>query len=186
MQFFAIFLKSVMVSFGLGLSNQRVPWMSVLTRKLWHSTRFVAATRAGTAVCPAIHKLNRAVGKAGFILTRVRVLNRQSVTCRSRSAKTGSERVDLLRPLCPETDGNESSAQFIGSIMRRYHFHICDGVQIFDSLGTNLPDDQAACAHAKEVADDLTRSKLFDRATIVRVTNDLGNVVFKLPLSRSA
>jgi hypothetical protein len=70
--------------------------------------------------------------------------------------------------------------------MRRYHFHICDGVQIFDSLGTNLLDDQAACAHAKTVADDLTRSKLFDRATIVRVTNDLGNVVFKLPLSRSA
>ena len=25
----------------------------------------------------------------------------------------------------------------IGSIMRRYHFHICDGVQVFDSLGTN-------------------------------------------------
>jgi len=69
--------------------------------------------------------------------------------------------------------------------MRRYHFHICDGVQVFDSLGTNLPNDQAACTHAGKVADDLRRSKLFDRATTVRVTNDLGKEVLILPLSRS-
>jgi len=44
--------------------------MSVLTRKLWHSTRFVAATRRQGS-CPAIHKLHRAVGKTGFSLTKV-------------------------------------------------------------------------------------------------------------------
>jgi len=42
--------------------------MSVLTRKLWHSTRYVAATR-GRDSCPAIHKLHRAVGKTDFFLT---------------------------------------------------------------------------------------------------------------------
>src|SRR4029079_239852 len=45
--------------------------MSVLTRKLWHSTRFVAATRRQGS-CPAIHKLHRAVGKTGLFLTKVR------------------------------------------------------------------------------------------------------------------
>ena len=35
-----------------GLSNQRGPWMSVLTRKLWHSTRFVTASALRSAVVP--------------------------------------------------------------------------------------------------------------------------------------
>ena len=62
--------------------------------------------------------------------------------------------------------------------MRRYHFHICDGIQVFDSLGTALADDAAAHDHAKKVAGDLRRTKLFDKATAVRVTNDLGDVLF--------
>ena len=60
--------------------------------------------------------------------------------------------------------------------MRRYHFHIVDGAKVFDSLGTTLPDDEAARAHAEKVADDF--AKVFQRATAVRVTNDLGEVVF--------
>jgi hypothetical protein len=67
--------------------------------------------------------------------------------------------------------------------MRRYHFHIVDGVRVFDSLGTTLPDDEAARAHAEKVADDF--AKVFHRATAVRVTNDLGEVVFRTPLNRS-
>ena len=65
--------------------------------------------------------------------------------------------------------------------MRRYHFHIVDGVKVFDSLGTTLPDDEAARAHAQKVADDF--AKVLQRATAVRVTNDLGEVVF---INRSA
>ena len=45
--------------------------------------------------------------------------------------------------------------------MRRYHFHIIDGVTIFDSLGTKLPDDKAARGHAQKVADYFARNKLF-------------------------
>jgi hypothetical protein len=44
--------------------------MSVLTRKLWHSTRFVAEALVARGY-PAIHKLYRSVGKAGFSLTEV-------------------------------------------------------------------------------------------------------------------
>jgi len=42
--------------------------MSVLTRKLWHSTRYVTAT-CWCRSCPAIHKLYGAVGKTDFFLT---------------------------------------------------------------------------------------------------------------------
>jgi hypothetical protein len=59
--------------------------------------------------------------------------------------------------------------------MRRYHFHIVDGVKVFDSLGTTLPDDEAARAHAQKVADDF--AKVLHVAATVRVTNDLGEVV---------
>ena len=68
--------------------------------------------------------------------------------------------------------------------MRRYHFHICDGIQVFDSLGTALADDGAAHDHAKKVASDLHRTKLFDKATAVRVTNDLGDVLFTHSIGR--
>ena len=64
--------------------------------------------------------------------------------------------------------------------MRRYHCHIVEGARVFDSLGTALPDDEAARAHAEKVADGF--AKVF-RATAVRVTNDRGEVVF---INRSA
>ena len=49
--------------------------------------------------------------------------------------------------LCPVHSG----------VMRRYHFHIVDGVRVFDSLGTTLPDDEAARAHAQKVVDYFAR-----------------------------
>ena len=52
--------------------------------------------------------------------------------------------------------------------MRRYHFHIIDGVTIFDSLGTKLPDDKAARDHAQKVADYFARNKVFHGATAVQ------------------
>jgi hypothetical protein len=70
--------------------------------------------------------------------------------------------------------------------MRRYHFHIIDGLTIFDSLGTKLPDDNAARDHAQKVADYFARNKVFHGATAVRVTNDLGEVVYRMPFNRSA
>ena len=70
--------------------------------------------------------------------------------------------------------------------MRRYHFHIVDGVRVFDSLGTTLPDDEAARAHAQKVVDYFARYKVFHGAMAVRVTNDLGQVVLRLPFKRAA
>ena len=52
-------------------------------------------------------------------------------------------------------------------------------MRVFDSLGTTLPDDAAARTHAQKVADDFARA--FQRAIAVRVTNDLGEVVFRTP-----
>lgn len=49
---------------------------------------------------------------------------------------------------------------------------------MFDSVGTALADDAAAHGHARKVASDLRRTKLFDKATAIRVTNDLGDVLF--------
>ena len=51
-------------------------------------------------------------------------------------------------------------------------------MRVFDSLGTALPDDDAARTHAQKVADDFARA-------FVRVTNDLGEVVFRTPSNRS-
>ena len=70
--------------------------------------------------------------------------------------------------------------------MRRYHFHIVDGVTIFDSLGTKLPDDKAARDSAEKVADYVARNKVFHGATAVRVTNDMGEVVYRMPFEGSA
>ena len=76
--------------------------------------------------------------------------------------------------------------QIHSGIMRRYHFHITDGVTIFHSLATTLPDDKAARTHAQKVADYFARNKVFHGATAVRVTNDQGQVVLRLPFKRSA
>ena len=54
-------------------------------------------------------------------------------------------------------------------------------MKVFDSLGTTLPDDEAARAHAQKVADDF--AKVLHVAATVRVTNDLGEVV---SINRSA
>ena len=70
--------------------------------------------------------------------------------------------------------------------MRRYYFHIIDGVTVFDSLGRKLPDDKAARDHAQKVADYFNRNRVFHGATAVRVTNDLGQVVLRVPFKRSA
>ena len=75
--------------------------------------------------------------------------------------------------LCPVHSG----------IMRRYHFHIIDGLTIFDNLGTKLPDDKAARDHAEKVADYFNRNEVFHGAAAVRVTNDLGEVVFRMPFN---
>lgn len=74
----------------------------------------------------------------------------------------------------------------IDAIMRRYHFHIIDDVSVFDSHGTRLPTDRAARAYAEKVAMELSQSNLFNRkATAVRVTNDVGEVLFRVPFKRS-
>lgn len=62
--------------------------------------------------------------------------------------------------------------------MRRYHFHIVDGVEVFDPRGALLPSDDAARKHAENLA-----SNIVDRRTkAIRVTNDEGAVLFRVPV----
>jgi Domain of unknown function (DUF6894) len=69
--------------------------------------------------------------------------------------------------------------------MPRYHFHIVDGVKVFDSLGATLPSDEAARFYAEKLAKGFTRpevEKLRPRA--VSVTSETGAVVFRVPIWR--
>ena len=70
--------------------------------------------------------------------------------------------------------------------MPRYHFHIVDGVEVFDSLRQVLPDNEAARTRAVELATNLEKAKLADLNTkAVRVTDDEGAVLFRVPIRRS-
>jgi hypothetical protein len=64
--------------------------------------------------------------------------------------------------------------------MPRYHFHVVDGVEVFDSLGAVLPNDAAAQRRAVELATDLA-----NKAKAVRVTNGDGDILFRVPIRRS-
>ena len=70
--------------------------------------------------------------------------------------------------------------------MPRYHFHIVDDVEVFDSLRQLLPDDEAARTRAVELATNLGKANLTDLTTkAIRVTNDQGAVLFRVPIRRS-
>jgi hypothetical protein len=71
--------------------------------------------------------------------------------------------------------------------MPRYHFHIVDGVKVFDSLGASLPSDDAARVHAEEMAKRSMHLEL-ERlgAKAVRVTSETGAVLFRVPIRRES
>ena len=70
--------------------------------------------------------------------------------------------------------------------MPRYHFHVADGVEVFDTLATVLPDNEAARTRAVELATNLGKAHLADLTTrAIRVTNDEGAVLFSVPIRRS-
>jgi hypothetical protein len=66
----------------------------------------------------------------------------------------------------------------------RYHFHVVDGVEVFDSLGAALPNDAAAQRRAVELATDLA-NKANAGTKAVRVTNGDGDILFRVPIRRS-
>jgi len=71
--------------------------------------------------------------------------------------------------------------------MRQYYFHVVDGVEIFDSLGARLPNDDAAREYAERVANDYRKAKKADAPTkAIRVTNDQGSILFRVPIRRPA
>jgi hypothetical protein len=62
--------------------------------------------------------------------------------------------------------------------MPRYHFHIVDGVRVFDPKGLALPDEQAAQHHAKLAARNFRRN--LERGDFrVRVTDEQGRIVYE-------
>jgi hypothetical protein len=71
--------------------------------------------------------------------------------------------------------------------MPRYHFHIVDGLEVFDSIGATLPSDEAAHIHAEKVAKGFTRPQLERlRAKAIRVTSETGATLFLVPVRRDA
>ena len=69
--------------------------------------------------------------------------------------------------------------------MPRYHFHIVDGLEVFDSVGATLPSDEAARVHAVKLARGFSRPQLERlRAKAVRVTSETGAVLFRVPIRR--
>jgi hypothetical protein len=65
--------------------------------------------------------------------------------------------------------------------VRRYHLHVVDGVEVFDSLGAVLPSDEAARDRAIELAQNFASPA--DTATkAIRVTNDEGSILFRVPI----
>jgi len=69
--------------------------------------------------------------------------------------------------------------------MPRYHFHVVDGVEVFDSLGAVLPNDAAAQRRAVELATDLAKIASV-QVKAVRVTSSEGDILFRVPIRRSA
>ena len=70
--------------------------------------------------------------------------------------------------------------------MPRYHFHVVDGVEVFDSLQAVLPDNEAARTRAVELATNLGKANLADLAIkTIQVINDEGAVLFRVPIRRS-
>jgi Domain of unknown function (DUF6894) len=71
--------------------------------------------------------------------------------------------------------------------MPRYHFQVVDGVEVFDSMGLMLPNDEAARRRALEMATNLEKTR-FPHAPFkaIRVTNNEGTILFRVPIRRSA
>ena len=71
------------------------------------------------------------------------------------------------------------------STMPRYHFHIA-GLKVFDNLGAVLPDTEAARTHAISLAINIGRYQLEPPANAVRVIDDEGAILFRVPIRRCA
>ena len=65
--------------------------------------------------------------------------------------------------------------------MPRYFFHM-HGSGARDTLGQELPDDEAARREAVAVARDLSRNRNVGMDEVLIVTNDNGDVIHKVPL----
>ena len=67
--------------------------------------------------------------------------------------------------------------------MPRYHFDIA-GRKVFDSLGAVLPDTEAARTHAIDLATNIGENTLEPPANAVRVIDEDGSVLFRVPIRR--
>lgn len=67
--------------------------------------------------------------------------------------------------------------------MPRYHFHVA-GLKVFDMLGATLPDTEAARTHAITLATNIGRHQFELPANAVRVIDEKGSVLFRVPIRR--
>ena len=71
--------------------------------------------------------------------------------------------------------------------MPRYHFHIVDGVEVFDSIGATFQSDELARVHAEKLAGRFTRIEVYRlHANAIRVISETGAVLFRIPIRQDA
>ena len=68
--------------------------------------------------------------------------------------------------------------------MSRYHFHLVNGTEVFDSLGVMLAGDAAARIHGEALAAEFASSRTHLKIRAIRVTNNLGVFLFRLQVYR--
>jgi hypothetical protein len=65
-------------------------------------------------------------------------------------------------------------------------YDVVDGVEVFDSLKAVLPDDETARTRAIKLAANIGKANLADLTIkTIKVTNDEGEVLFRVPIRRS-
>ena len=68
--------------------------------------------------------------------------------------------------------------------MPLYHFAIA-GRKVIDTLRAVLPDPEAARTHAFDLANNIAKHTLEPPANAVRVIDEEGSVLFRVPIRRS-
>lgn len=64
--------------------------------------------------------------------------------------------------------------------MPRYHFHLINGTEVFDSRGVLLPNEAAAHAYAERLRAEFAGSDTILKIRGVKVTDETGKVLFRL------
>ena len=90
----------------------------------------------------------------------------------------------FLRHQLDIAGGTYAPLQAFKEIMPLYHFAIA-GRKVIDTLRAVLPDPEAARTHAIDLATNIGKHTLEPPANAVRVIDEEGSILFRVPIRRS-